>query len=89
MAKEKTPKDGSIEKLFSQKVVQSADDGTDDTIDTLDDESQKISELLCMETTKRGRLKALCYEDILMMLVRNPTTGRPVLAIAIKFIPHK
>ncbi|OAQ59732.1 FluG domain-containing protein [Pochonia chlamydosporia 170] len=85
----KKPKDGSIEKLFGQKVVQSADDGTDDTINTLDDESQKINELLCMETTKRGRPKALCYEDILMMLVRHPPTGRPVLAMAIKFIHHK
>lgn len=42
-----------------------------------------------METTKRGRPKALCYEDILMMLVRHPVTGLPVLAMAIKFIHHK
>ncbi|KID97353.1 FluG domain-containing protein, partial [Metarhizium majus ARSEF 297] len=85
----KKPKDGSIERLFGQKVVQPAEDASDDAADALDEESQKVEELLSMETTKRGRPKALCYEDILMMLVRHPVTGLPVVAMAIKFIHHK
>ncbi|KAK3370950.1 FluG domain-containing protein [Lasiosphaeria ovina] len=41
------------------------------------------------ETTGRGRPKALCYEDVLLMVVRHPDTGTDVLAISIKFIHHK
>ena len=37
----------------------------------------------------RGRPKALCYEDILLMVVRHPQTGEDVLAMSIKFIHHK
>ena len=85
----KKPKDGSIEELFGKKVVQSAD--TDDgSEDSPDEESQQLSELLLQEeNTKRDRPKALCYEDILLMLVRHPVTGDTVLAMAIKFIHHK
>jgi hypothetical protein len=46
-------------------------------------------DLLCQETLGRGRPKALCYEDILLMVVRHPETGRDVLAMAVKFIHHK
>jgi hypothetical protein len=35
------------------------------------------------------RPKALCYEDIQMMIVRHPTTGRCMPAMAIKFVHHK
>jgi hypothetical protein len=50
-------------------------------------ESQKAEKLLAIETTKRGRPKALCYEDILMMLVRHPVTGLAV-ATACHSGPH-
>ena len=84
----KSPKDGSIEELFGRKVVQSADcdDGSDEA---LDEEARQLSELLLQENTKRGRPKALCYEDILMMLVRHPVTKQAFPAMAIKFIHHK
>ena len=32
---------------------------------------------------------ALCYEDILLMVVRHPQTGEDVLAMSITFIHHK
>ncbi|PQK15629.1 hypothetical protein BB8028_0005g11410 [Beauveria bassiana] len=84
----KGPKDGSREILFGQKVIQEADsDGSADR--TLDKRSKELNKMLLRETTKRGRPKALCYEDILLMLVRHPATGKPVLAMAIKFIHHK
>ncbi|KAK3943757.1 hypothetical protein QBC46DRAFT_21328 [Diplogelasinospora grovesii] len=41
------------------------------------------------ETVGRGRPKALCHEDIQMMIVRHPVTGRCIPAMAIKFIHHK
>ncbi|OAQ58141.2 FluG domain-containing protein [Pochonia chlamydosporia 170] len=64
----KKPKNGSVERLFGKKVVQADGDTSEDAADALVEESQKAEELLSMETTKRGRPKALCYEDILMML---------------------
>ncbi|GAB1319958.1 hypothetical protein MFIFM68171_10168 [Madurella fahalii] len=41
------------------------------------------------ETLGRGRPKALCYEDILLMVVHHPETGKDILAMAVKFIHHK
>ncbi|RYP22820.1 hypothetical protein DL767_008966 [Monosporascus sp. MG133] len=41
------------------------------------------------KTASRGRPKALCYENILLIVVRHPETGQDVLAISIKFIYHK
>lgn len=84
----KGPKDGSREILFGQKVIQEAEN--DDSADqTLDKQSVELNKMLLQETIKRGRPKALCYEDILLMLVRHPATGKAVLAMAIKFIHHK
>jgi Protein of unknown function (DUF3435) len=84
----KDPKDGSRELLFGQKVIQEVEsDGSSDQ--TLDQQSKELNKMLLRETVKRGRPKALCYEDILLMLVRHPATGKPVLAMAIKFIHHK
>ena len=55
----------------------------------LDVESIVLSRLLLQETAQRGRPKALCYEDILLMIVRHPKTGRAIPAMAIKFVHHK
>ncbi|KAI3339677.1 FluG domain-containing protein [Ustulina deusta] len=92
----KKPKDGSAEQLFGRKVVESpspsADDGEDDSEDqgsAPDENSQLLESLLSQETLGRGRPKALCYEDIQMMVVRHPVTGRCIPAMAIKFIHHK
>lgn len=56
---------------------------------TLDEQSIGLNKLLLQKTIKRGRPKALCYKDILLMIVRHPATGKPILAMAIKFIHHK
>ncbi|CAG9949488.1 unnamed protein product [Clonostachys rosea f. rosea IK726] len=88
----KKPKDGSIEKLFGSQFVQSlpsdADDIDEDDSPLLDTDS-KLKSLLSQETVGRGRPKALCYEDIQMLIVRHPTTGRCMPAMAIKFVHHK
>ncbi len=85
----KPPKDGSLEELFGVKAVMAAD--RDAEADELPDdpESRELCVLLLRETVKRDRVKALCYEDILMMVVRHPVTGRATLAMSIKFIHHK
>ncbi|KAK3371955.1 FluG domain-containing protein [Podospora didyma] len=89
----KPPKDGSLDELFGAKAVMSAEaqsdnEGTEDNVAT--DEDMKVVEtLLLQETVGRDRQKALCYEDILMMIVRHPATGQATLAMSIKFVHHK
>lgn len=83
----KPPKDGSLDELFGSKAVMGADDDADEEPD--DPDSTELCTLLLKETVRRDRVKALCYEDILMMIVRHPVTGRATLAMSIKFIHHK
>lgn len=55
-----------------------------------DDEKSRLLEgMITQETEGRGRPKALCYEDVSLIVVRHPDTGQDVLAMAIKFIHHK
>ncbi|WVO16389.1 hypothetical protein L204_104064 [Cryptococcus depauperatus] len=78
----KAPDDGTMEALFSDHTLGSCPLPTDD------DEKQ-LRNLLTREATDRGRPKALCYEDIKLMIVRHPETGLDIPAMAIKFIHHK
>ncbi|KAI0111480.1 hypothetical protein F4814DRAFT_356437 [Daldinia grandis] len=54
-----------------------------------EDDTSELGKLLLRETIGRDRPKALCYEDILMMIVRHPVTGRAIPAMSIKFVHHK
>ena len=88
----KKPKDGSLEELFGKKAVMSAERaggevGEDKEED--EEDSSELGKLLLRETIGRDRPKALCYEDILMMIVRHPVTGRAIPAMSIKFVHHK
>ncbi|KAH9984587.1 hypothetical protein F4779DRAFT_632530 [Xylariaceae sp. FL0662B] len=83
----KPPKDGSLEELFGVKAVMAADDDADEEPD--DPDSAELCALLMKETVQRDQVKALCYKDILMMVVRHPVTGRTTLAMSIKFIHRK
>ncbi|KAI5866135.1 hypothetical protein GGS23DRAFT_594281 [Durotheca rogersii] len=95
----KRPKDGSLDELFGQKVVigpANGDDGSNtdkadvaDDEEATDDDPKRLNELLSRETTGRGRPKALCYENILMMIVCHPVTGKAIPTMAIKFIHLK
>ncbi|CRK29684.1 hypothetical protein BN1723_015696 [Verticillium longisporum] len=93
------PQDGSMEELFGLKVVPSEgrqtiggsgdkDEGEESDV-AHDEESLRLDELLCTQTTGRGRPKALCYEDISMMIVEHPVTRRAIPAMSIKFVHHK
>lgn len=87
----KKPKDGTYEELFGTKGLIAGRDGLGDKEDDEppDEHSRLLEDMLTQETEGRGRPKALCYEDILLMVVRHPETGEDVLAMAIKFIHHK
>ncbi|KAK8076087.1 hypothetical protein PG994_003359 [Apiospora phragmitis] len=80
------PSDGSYEDLFGPKRLK----GPNDEDDQLPDEDSRLLEdILSHETTGRGRPKALCYEDIRLIVVRYPETGLDVFAMAMKFIHYK
>jgi hypothetical protein len=79
----KKPKDGSWEELFGPKAIEGTSKGDGH------DEAGLLEKLISQQTTNRGRPKALCYEDILLMVVRHPETGRDVLMMSIKFSHHK
>ncbi|PNP84285.1 hypothetical protein FNYG_02358 [Fusarium nygamai] len=86
----KKPKDGSLEELFGYKVAQPQPSGNDECqVPPSSKDTKLIESLLMQETAGRGRPKALCYEDIQMMIVRHPVTGRSIPAMAIKFVHHK
>lgn len=81
------PKDGSYEELWSLKTTEDANEYDDKIADN--SKSSILEEMLCQETVGRGRPKALCYEDIKLMVVYHPETRKHVLCMAIKFIHHK
>lgn len=81
-------KPDDMKELFRRKAVTFPDDD-DDEPPAPDAFSKRVSELLLREPAERGRSKALCYEDILLMIARHPVTGRYLPAMAIKFIHHK
>ncbi|KAK7211891.1 hypothetical protein V2G26_019069 [Clonostachys chloroleuca] len=86
----KKPKDGSLEEVFGHKVGQlPSSENSESSVMSPDERAKLVEGLLTQETMGRGRPKALCYEDILMMIVRHPVTGRCIPAMAIKFIYHK
>lgn len=84
------PKGGSWDELWGRQ-----DDSRDDDTqrksanEAFDENSRLLEDILTQETEGRGRPKALCYEDVSLMVVRHPDTGQDVLAMAIKFIHHK
>ncbi|KAH6653689.1 FluG domain-containing protein [Truncatella angustata] len=85
-AERKRPKGTSKEKLFTSMAIMASKDSTDDSSD---DTSSSSENPFPAARITRGRPKALCYEDINMMLVRHPTTGRVLPAMSIRFTHHK
>jgi len=81
------PLDGSWEELVGYEDSMLLEDLSDD--EPVDEYSKKIAQLLECETQSRGRPKALCYEDVQLMVIRHPVTGRETLTMSITFIHHK
>ena len=65
------------------------DQNPDDDDSPLSKQDRILDEILSRETVGRGRPRALCYEDVQLMVVRHPKTGRDTLAMKIKLIHHK
>ena len=91
----KPPNDGSQEKIFGpQAIMERALQACDEDLDK-DDEAEPsedsglLQNMLSRAVTSRGRPKALCYEDILLSIVRHPETGRDVPVMAVRLIHHK
>jgi len=81
-------KDLCWDELFgSQAALPSATNPPEDA--SPDIHSKEIAKLLELETQCRGRPKALCYEDIQLMVIRHPDTEEDVLTMSIKFTHHK
>jgi hypothetical protein len=86
------PKNGFFEELFGAKAVISAEQGGDEIKGdekAFDADFGEICKLLLRETFGRDRPKALYFEDILLMIVRDFVIGRFISAISIKFIHYK
>ncbi|KAK3897428.1 hypothetical protein C8A05DRAFT_47960 [Staphylotrichum tortipilum] len=54
-----------------------------------DEESHLLTQMVVASNRNRGRPKALCYEDILLTVVRDPDTHRDVHVLVVKLIHHK
>ena len=78
----KSGRDGCWEELFGPRA-----DSCDG--EALDDSSRVFEDILSQKTVNRGRPKALCYEHIMLMVVRHPETSEDVLAMSIKLMHHK
>ena len=63
----KPAKDGSLQQLVDAKSIVSADGDAEAEEEPNDPDSGELCTLL-LETPKRNRPKALCYEDVLMMV---------------------
>ncbi|KAB5581211.1 hypothetical protein GE09DRAFT_1256535 [Coniochaeta sp. 2T2.1] len=67
------------------KVIMSTeaeDEGMRVDEDATNERSGELAKLLYREAIGRERPKALCYEDILIMSVRDPVTRRAVAAMS-------
>ena len=82
----KSGNDGCLEELFPRRTAGNAPSDEDEAPDDL---SRLLEEMILQECESRGRPKALCYEDIKLMVVRHPETGDDGLAMSIRFAHHK
>jgi hypothetical protein len=82
--------DGNIDGAIPTDSGYCSDDGGNGDVGTdLNEHCKMLNEHLAQEHSRSGRPKALCYEDIQLMVVRHPMTSRGITAMAIKFIHHK
>jgi hypothetical protein len=85
----KPPKEA--EEIFGPKAIlnRARNDGDSADDDPPDEKSGILENLLSQAVTSRGRPKALCYEDVLLSIVRHPETGKDVPVMAVKLVHHK
>ena len=83
--REKRSDDGECQEIF-QKVMKNIPDYEGEAPDK---HSRLLEDMISQEYEDRGRPKALCYEDIVLMIVRRPETGEDVLVMYIRLTHHK
>ena len=73
------PFKGGPDAVLPSLEGQNMDDDDDDS--PLSKQDQILDEIPWQETVGRGRLRALCYEDVQLMAVRHSKTSRDTLAM--------
>ncbi len=86
MDREKQADDKECLEIFAQSVIKSIPHDEDEASNK---HSRLLEEMISQEYEGRGRLKALCYEDILLMVVCYPETSEDTLAIYIRLAHYK
>ena len=83
-------RDGPIKTLSGNAAVHSTtpDQGQDDPSGALDPNRKVLDDFLLQEPVGHGPPKALCYEDIQMMIMRHPDTKRCIPAMTMNFTNH-
>lgn len=82
----KTGKDEYTKEILSQIAAMSIPCDEDEAPDK---DSRLLESMILQELEGRGRPKALCYEDISLMIVCHPETGEDILAMYVKLSHHK
>lgn len=88
--KEEKIRDGPIKTLSGNTAVHSATPGRgqDDPSGALDPDRNVLDDFFLQEPAEHGQPKALCYEDIQMMIMRHPDTKRCIPAMTMKLTNH-
>ncbi|EAQ91198.1 predicted protein [Chaetomium globosum CBS 148.51] len=82
----KTGKDEYTKEILSQIAATSIPSDEDEAPD---EDSRLLEKMILQELGDRGRPKALCYEDVLLMIVCHPETGEDMLVMYIRLAHHK
>lgn len=87
----KQAQDDTWEELFANDCLGASSPISDgeDSGALLSEADKQLENLLVREQIDRGCPKALCYEEVKLMVICHPETGRDTLAMAAKFIHHK
>ncbi|KAK3898542.1 hypothetical protein C8A05DRAFT_47176 [Staphylotrichum tortipilum] len=83
--REKMSDDGECQEIF-QTVMKNISGYEGEAPDK---HSRLLEDMISQEYEDRGRPKALCYEDILLMIVCHPETGEDILVMYIRLMHHK
>ena len=79
-----------VAQIFGSAALQSLRRPADNEEDEdQDEESHLLTQMVVASNRDRGRPKALCYEDILLTVVRDTETHRDVHVLVVKLIHHK
>ncbi|KAK1974188.1 hypothetical protein LZ30DRAFT_608622, partial [Colletotrichum cereale] len=88
-AKKQKPKDRCTDKSFRRKALGSTDSDFREDTENVGHDNLLLKDRESLPLARRRRLKALCYKDILIIIICHLVTSQPVPAMAVKFIHYK